>query len=117
MEAIDLAPPESLDAQWTITIDGFEPLREGGIESIFAVANGYLGSRASLPEGHPKSEPGTFIAGVYDQPETPRPVAELVRAIAESQLQQASEDELNQALEQLAHLSDDQVWTLLGDAP
>ncbi len=59
-----VAPTE--DADWLIVEDGFVPTREHEIESIFAVSNGHLGSRASLAEGGPMSAPATFVAGLFD---------------------------------------------------
>jgi beta-phosphoglucomutase family hydrolase len=58
------APTE--DADWLIFEDGFTPTREHEIESIFAISNGHLGSRASLAEGGPMSAPATFAAGLFD---------------------------------------------------
>jgi beta-phosphoglucomutase family hydrolase len=54
------------DADWLIVEDGFTPTREHEIESIFAIGNGHLGSRASLAEGGPMSSPATFAAGLFD---------------------------------------------------
>ena len=71
-------PPPSLlgvtpttDPVWTVTADGFDLAQEDEFESIFTVANGYLGSRGSLAEGSTLSTPATFIAGVFaDTPDT-----------------------------------------------
>lgn len=58
------------DHLWTITYDGFDLAQEDELESIFTVANGYLGSRGSISEGSPLSSPATFIAGVFaDDPD------------------------------------------------
>lgn len=46
---------------------GFNSLREREIESLFAIGNGYLGTRGSLEEQAQASEPATLVAGVYDQ--------------------------------------------------
>jgi trehalose/maltose hydrolase-like predicted phosphorylase len=54
------------DPLWRIKEEGFNLAREHEIESLFAVSNGYVGSRASLAEGSPLSNPATFIAGVFD---------------------------------------------------
>ncbi|MGX2040456.1 glycoside hydrolase family 65 protein [Methylocaldum sp. MU1018] len=54
------------DPLWRIDEDGFNLAREHEIESLFALSNGYVGSRASLAEGSPLSNPATFIAGVFD---------------------------------------------------
>jgi trehalose/maltose hydrolase-like predicted phosphorylase len=40
--------------------------REHELESLFAIGNGYVGSRGSLAEGSPLSAPATFLAGVFD---------------------------------------------------
>jgi len=76
---VDLAawPPvtPTEDADWLIVEDGFTLTREHEIESIFAIGNGHLGSRASLAEGGPMSAPATFVAGLYDT--GPRPIPTL----------------------------------------
>lgn len=51
---------------WVLVEEGFTLAREHEIESLFAVANGYVGTRGSLAEGSPLSAPATFIAGVFD---------------------------------------------------
>ena len=43
---LPLAP--SSDPGWLLVEEGFTLVREHEIESIFAVANGYIGTRASL---------------------------------------------------------------------
>jgi kojibiose phosphorylase len=53
------------DRGWLLVEEGFSSVREHEIESIFAVANGYVGARASLEEGSRVSQPGTFVAGIY----------------------------------------------------
>ena len=40
-------------------------LREREIETMFSLGNGYIGTRNSLEEGYPESDPGSFIAGMY----------------------------------------------------
>lgn len=55
------------DPTFLIIEDGYDPLREREIESIFTVGNGYLGTRGSLEEQAEGSEPATLIAGVYDR--------------------------------------------------
>jgi kojibiose phosphorylase len=54
------------DDGWLITVSGFDPLRERGAESLLTVANGLIGTRGSLEEGHRASLPATFVAGVFD---------------------------------------------------
>jgi kojibiose phosphorylase len=53
------------DPGWLLIEEGIEPAREHEIESILAIANGYLGMRASVAEGGKFSHPATFIAGIY----------------------------------------------------
>ncbi len=43
------------------------PVREREIETIFSMGNGYIGTRNSLEESYPESDPGSFIAGMYVQ--------------------------------------------------
>jgi len=59
-----LAP--TTDPAWLLVEEGFTLVREHELESQFAIANGYLGSRGSLAEGCPLSAPATYIAGVFD---------------------------------------------------
>ena len=54
------------DSGWLLIEEGFAPAREHEIESLFTVANGYLGTRGSLQEGVSLSRPATFVAGVYN---------------------------------------------------
>ena len=53
------------DPGWLLIEEGIEPAREHEIELILAIANGYLGTRASVAEGGRFSHPSTFVAGVY----------------------------------------------------
>jgi kojibiose phosphorylase len=53
------------DPGWLLIEDGVDPAREREIESLLAVANGYIGARASIAEGSRFSHPATFIAGIY----------------------------------------------------
>ncbi|XXX75954.1 glycosyl hydrolase family 65 protein [Sorangium sp. So ce134] len=73
-----LAAPR--DAAWIIEEPGFDVAREHEIESLLAIANGYLGSRASLPEGSSVSRPATFIAGAFEPSADVSRVPELVIA-------------------------------------
>lgn len=58
---------------WLLVEHGSAMTREHEIESLLALSNGYLGTRASLAEGSPLSAPGTFLAGVYETGTTPDP--------------------------------------------
>lgn len=53
------------DTEWLLIEEGADSAREHEIESILAIANGYLGIRASIPEGSRFSHPATFAAGLY----------------------------------------------------
>ncbi len=67
-DASMLAVAPTPDHAWILVEEGFDLAREHEIESLFTVANGYVGTRGSLFEGSPLSAPGTFIAGVFDVP-------------------------------------------------
>lgn len=54
------------DPAWLLVEEGFTLAREHEIESLFAIANGYVGNRGSLAEGSPLSAPATFVAGVFE---------------------------------------------------
>jgi trehalose/maltose hydrolase-like predicted phosphorylase len=54
------------DPRWLMTVDGWRPEHEPGIEAVFALVNGYLGTRAALEEGSDASNPATLISGVFD---------------------------------------------------
>lgn len=79
--------PESLplrrtdDSRWLLCEEGVDLTREREVESLFAVANGYVGTRGSLAEGPPAgSSPATFVAGVFDTLAQPGAVPELALA-------------------------------------
>jgi trehalose/maltose hydrolase-like predicted phosphorylase len=50
-----------------MTEDGFRPGHLAHYESIFALANGYMGVRASLETNPLLGDAGFYVAGVYDQ--------------------------------------------------
>jgi len=54
-------------ADWCMTEDGFRPGLLAHYESIFTLANGYMGVRASLETNSLLGDPGFYIAGVFDQ--------------------------------------------------
>src|SRR5450759_1726704 len=54
------------DPGWILVEEGFTLAREHEVESLFAIGNGYAGSRGSLAEGSALSAPATFVAGVFD---------------------------------------------------
>src|SRR5690606_6637443 len=55
------------DDAWRLVEHGFVVEREHEIESLFAIGNGVLGSRASLAEGSALSAPATFVSGIYER--------------------------------------------------
>ena len=63
MGALPFSP--SPDPDWLLLEEGVDLAREREIESIFAIANGYIGARASIGEDGRFSNPSTFAAGVY----------------------------------------------------
>lgn len=69
----------TVDAGWLLADEGFNLAREHEIESLFAVSNGYVGSRGSVAEGTSLSAPATFIAGVFG-PSPPLEIPALVSA-------------------------------------
>ena len=66
------------DPKWLLIDRGFTLAREHETESLFAIANGYIGNRGSLAEGSPLSAPATFVAGVFQQLDIPSSVPELM---------------------------------------
>jgi trehalose/maltose hydrolase-like predicted phosphorylase len=77
---------------WVLKQDGYDPLRESSVESRFAVSNGFLGVRGAraisrgpmwvswLHTLNWASWPRTYIAGLFDTPNTEPPVPALVPA-------------------------------------
>src|SRR5512135_1894461 len=63
---VELPVAPTHDPEWTFVEEGFTLTREHEVESLFAIGNGYAGSRGSLAEGSALSAPATFVAGVFD---------------------------------------------------
>ena len=59
--------PLSSEPGWFLLEDHYQPAREREVESLFAIANGYVGTRGSVHEHAPLAEPATFVAGIYTQ--------------------------------------------------
>ena len=59
---------------WSLPIRTPEIGTEAAVESILALANGHMGLRGTLDEGEPRSRPGTYLNGVFE--ERPLPHAE-----------------------------------------
>ena len=78
------------DRDWLLVEQGYDPLRESSVESRFAVSNGFLGVRGSraISRGPTwvswlhtlrwASWPRTYVAGLFDTPNTEPPVPALV---------------------------------------
>jgi kojibiose phosphorylase len=80
-EACPLAEASpTADPSWILVEEGFTLAREHEVESIFAVSNGYVGTRGSLTEGTRLSAPATFVAGVFDVEPASGTTPELVAA-------------------------------------
>jgi len=54
------------DKYWVFTKNHFNPEEIKLNETLFALGNGYIGSRGVLAEGHEDSYPGTYLSGIYD---------------------------------------------------
>lgn len=69
------------DEGWLVQVSGTDLAKERELESVFAVGNGYLGTRAALAEHHATaSSPATFLAGVFDALPSSSAVPELAVA-------------------------------------
>ena len=69
------------DTAWVLNDDGCDPLRENDRATRFAISNGLLGIRASQAiNGSPQriDLPNTYVAGLFDTPDTDGAVPELV---------------------------------------
>jgi trehalose/maltose hydrolase-like predicted phosphorylase len=80
---MDRALTATLDDAWVITEDGCDALRESSRETRFAISNGFLGVRSSQAvnrAAHRLTSPYTYVAGLFDTPETGLSVPSLVRA-------------------------------------
>jgi alpha,alpha-trehalose phosphorylase len=58
--------PEHAAAAWHVRESALTPEDAGARESIFALANGYVGVRGTLDEAQPSVSRGTFMSGVYE---------------------------------------------------
>ena len=57
------------DPAWVLDAEGYDPLREGNLESRFAISNGFLGirgARATTRGGRWIVPPRTYVAGLFD---------------------------------------------------
>jgi trehalose/maltose hydrolase-like predicted phosphorylase len=81
------------DPAWLLIEEGVDLAREREIESIFTIANGYIGTRASIAEDGRFSHPSTFAAGVYVTDASPELGTRAYPAGLESGDSQRSADE------------------------
>jgi alpha,alpha-trehalose phosphorylase len=58
----DLYPPDP----WRLVETRFSERCYARAETIFAVANGFIGMRGTFEEGRPAVAPGTFVAGFHE---------------------------------------------------
>ncbi len=65
-------------SDWHIVEYGWDPERQSVHETLFTLANGYVGSRGVLEEIPVDARPGTFFAGLFDS--TGAQVPELINA-------------------------------------
>jgi len=82
-DVVPLALPAvpTADPRWIMVESEFATAREHEIESLFALGNGYVGTRGSLAEGSPLSDPATFVAGVFRSAPGWNAVRELARGV------------------------------------
>src|SRR5271154_1895147 len=78
----DVLTPTS-NAAWVLESAGYDPLREGSLESRFAISNGFLGIRAARAITRGARwvvPPRTYVAGLFDTPGAEPAPPELVAA-------------------------------------
>lgn len=90
--SIEAALAATADSGWILEESGYDTTREAGIEARFAIGNGFLGVRASRSVSRGPtwtsyqqhlswaSWPRTYVAGLFDTPNTEPPVPALVPA-------------------------------------
>lgn len=58
--------PSNEASAWQVRESALDPVAGGALESVFALANGYVGVRGTLDEAQPSASRGTFMAGVHE---------------------------------------------------
>ncbi|MDI3330302.1 MAG: HAD-IA family hydrolase [Micrococcus sp.] len=60
------------DPAWVLAYDDFDPAEEGTREALCTLANGYWGTRGSVPgtTAGPVHYPGTYLAGIFNRLES-----------------------------------------------
>lgn len=61
---------QNIREDWALKKSAHIPEEEADDETLFALANGYMGVRGSLPLPCANGNAGTYIAGLYDKKET-----------------------------------------------
>src|SRR5271163_4235844 len=82
-ETMDDVLKPTADAAWVLEAVGYDPLREGSLESRFAISNGFLGirgARAITRGARWVVPPHTYVAGLFDTLCTKPAIPELVPA-------------------------------------
>jgi trehalose/maltose hydrolase-like predicted phosphorylase len=72
MDDMELLLAPTADSDWVFVEKGFDPLREGSVESRFAISNGFLGVRGvrATTRGARWVVPArTYVAGLFDTPD------------------------------------------------
>src|SRR5271168_4781622 len=67
--AMEHALEPTADPAWVLDVEGYDPLREGSLESRFAISNGFLGirgARATTRGARWIVPPRTYVAGLFD---------------------------------------------------
>ena len=80
---MDHALKPTADTAWVLEAVGYDPLREGSLESRFAVSNGFLGirgARAITRGARWVVPPHTYVAGLFDTLGAKPAIPELVPA-------------------------------------
>ena len=70
---MDHALKPTADTAWVLEAAGYDPLREGSLESRFAISNGFLGIRGARAITRGERwviPPRTYVAGLFDRPVT-----------------------------------------------
>src|ERR1700728_3925151 len=80
---MDHALKPTADTAWVLEAVGYDPLREGSLESRFAISNGFLGirgARAITRGARWVVPPHTYVAGLFDTLGAKPAIPELVPA-------------------------------------
>ena len=83
LETMEQALLPTKDSAWTLSAEGYDPLREGSVKSRFAISNGFLGvrgARATTRGDRWVVPPRTYVAGLFDTLDAPGAIPGLVPA-------------------------------------